>query len=76
MVRELHVYGSEVGVGEAAGDGHQHRGYGRKLLDTAEEIAADSGFGKVAVLSGIGARQYYRQKLGYKQDGPYVTKRL
>ncbi|WP_353634041.1 hypothetical protein ABSL23_13040 [Halobacterium sp. NMX12-1] len=25
---------------------------------------------------GIGARQYYKQKLGYRQDGPYVSKRL
>jgi elongator complex protein 3 len=76
IVRELHVYGSEVAVGEAAGDGHQHRGYGRRLLDKAEEIAADAGYEKLAVLSGIGVREYYREKLGYKQDGPYVSKRL
>ncbi|WP_269785380.1 hypothetical protein [Halobacterium noricense] len=25
---------------------------------------------------GIGARQYYKQKLGYRQDGPYVSKQL
>ena len=29
-----------------------------------------------AVISGIGVREYYRQKLGYHQDGPYVSKRL
>ncbi len=76
VVRELHVYGNEVGVGEGAGDGHQHRGYGRRLLGRAEAIAADAGFETLAVLSGIGVRQYYREKLGYKQDGPYVSKRL
>ena len=76
VVRELHVYGSEVGVGEAAGDGHQHQGYGRRLLARAEELAADAGYVKLAVLSGIGAREYYREKLGYIQDGPYVSKRL
>jgi elongator complex protein 3 len=87
VVRELHVYGSQVGVGEAAtaddGEGgdepvgeHQHQGYGRRLLAKAERLAADAGYRKLAVLSGIGVREYYRQKLGYKQDGPYVSKRI
>jgi elongator complex protein 3 len=71
------VYGSEVGVGDSAGEGgHQHRGYGRQLIARAEELAADAGYEKLAVLSGIGVRQYYREKLGYRQDGPYVSKRL
>jgi len=74
LVRELHVYGSEAGLG---GEGDwQHRGYGRRLLREAEDIAADAGFGKLSVISGIGVRQYYREKLGYHQDGPYVSKRL
>jgi len=77
LVRELHVYGQQVGVGAESGDGqHQHRGYGRRLLAEAERIAADAGFSKLAVLSGIGVRGYYREKLGYRQDGPYVTKGL
>ena len=77
LVRELHVYGSEVGVGEAAGgDDHQHSGYGRRLLAEAERLAAEAGFRKLSVISGIGAREYYREKLGYYQDGPYVSTRL
>ncbi|WP_423744373.1 tRNA uridine(34) 5-carboxymethylaminomethyl modification radical SAM/GNAT enzyme Elp3 (plasmid) [Haladaptatus sp. SPP-AMP-3] len=77
VVRELHVYGTEVGVGATSEDTqHQHRGYGRKLMAKAEEIAADASYDKVSVISGIGAREYYRNKLGYHQDGPYVSKRL
>ena len=76
LVRELHVYGNEVGVGEAADGNHQHEGYGRRLLREAEDLAADAGFEKLSVISGIGAREYYREKLGYYQDGPYVSKRL
>ncbi|MFP8955479.1 tRNA uridine(34) 5-carboxymethylaminomethyl modification radical SAM/GNAT enzyme Elp3 [Natrialbaceae archaeon A-CW3] len=77
LVRELHVYGSEVSVGdESAGDQHQHQGYGTQLMERAEELAADAGYDKVSVISGIGAREYYRNKLGYHQDGPYVSKRL
>ncbi|GAB3029238.1 tRNA uridine(34) 5-carboxymethylaminomethyl modification radical SAM/GNAT enzyme Elp3 [Natronobiforma cellulositropha] len=77
LVRELHVYGTEVTMGEDGGDGqHQHRGYGRRLMDRAETLAADAGYEKLSVISGIGARAYYREKLGYHQDGPYVSKRL
>jgi len=76
VVRELHVYGREVAVGEDADAGQQHRGYGRRLVRRAEDIAASAGFEKLAVLSGIGVREYYREKLDYRQDGPYVSKRL
>ncbi|AEH37047.1 tRNA uridine(34) 5-carboxymethylaminomethyl modification radical SAM/GNAT enzyme Elp3 [Halopiger xanaduensis] len=77
LIRELHVYGSEVTMGdEGETDQHQHRGYGRRLMEKAEELAADAGYDKVSVISGIGAREYYRNKLGYHQDGPYVSKRL
>ena len=77
LLRELHVYGTEVGVGDNTADGqHQHRGYGRRLMERAEELAVDAGYDKLSVISGIGARQYYKQKLGYHQDGPYVSKRL
>jgi elongator complex protein 3 len=81
VVRELHVYGSQVGVGDIADEAnpveqHQHQGYGRQLLDRAEELALDAGYNKLAVLSGIGVREYYREKLDFRQDGPYVSKRL
>ncbi|MGA9401105.1 tRNA uridine(34) 5-carboxymethylaminomethyl modification radical SAM/GNAT enzyme Elp3 [Haladaptatus sp.] len=77
LVRELHVYGSEVTVGAASeATQHQHRGYGRKLIAKAEELAADAGYDKLSVISGIGAREYYRNKLGYHQDGPYVSKQV
>ncbi|MFC6835270.1 tRNA uridine(34) 5-carboxymethylaminomethyl modification radical SAM/GNAT enzyme Elp3 [Halomarina ordinaria] len=76
LVRELHVYGNEVGVGLDSDDGFQHKGFGRRLLREAERRAADAGYGKLAVISGIGVRQYYREKLGYVQDGPYVSTRL
>lgn len=73
IVRELHVYGSEVSLGSDS-DEYQHTGFGRKLMAKAEELTQDAGYNKLAVISGIGARQYYKQKLGYRQDGPYVSK--
>ncbi|MFB6281865.1 MAG: tRNA uridine(34) 5-carboxymethylaminomethyl modification radical SAM/GNAT enzyme Elp3 [Haloferacaceae archaeon] len=77
LLRELHVYGSEAALGGGDGDGAwQHRGYGRRLVRAAEDRARADGFGTLAVISGVGARRYYREKLDYRQDGPYVSKRL
>jgi elongator complex protein 3 len=75
LLRELHVYGGEVGF-DGDGDGHQHQGYGRRLMAEAERQARAAGYRKLAVIAGIGARRYYREQLGYHQDGPYVSKRL
>lgn len=76
LLRELHVYGSLVSLGKAAGDREwQHRSYGNRLLDEAEEIARGGGFAAVAVMSGIGVRPYYRRH-GYERRGPYMVKRL
>ncbi len=76
IVRELHVYGSMVPVGQKAGEKDwQHRGYGSELLENAESIAEEAGYSKLAIISGIGVRDYYR-KLGYEPDGPYMSRKL
>jgi elongator complex protein 3 len=76
LIRELHVYGSMVPVGKGAGQNNwQHRGYGRELLEHAERIASEAGYRKLSVISGIGAREYYR-KLGYSLDEAYMIKIL
>jgi len=76
IMRELHVYGLAVAIGEEAETGEwQHRNYGKKLLETAENIAASGGYEKLAVMSGIGVRPYYH-RLGYERRGPYMIKRL
>lgn len=72
IVRELHVYGQALNLGEK-GFESQHRGLGKMLMDKAEQIARENGFKKLAVISGIGAREYYR-KLGYKLEGSYMVK--
>ena len=78
IVRELHVYGPQVPVGHSDPLGWQHRGWGRRLLETAEEVARyEFSARKILVLSGVGVREYYR-KLGYfrPSDSPYMTKFL
>ncbi len=73
LVRELHVYGNEVPIGGRGGI--QHSGLGSRLLVAAEHAAADAGRGKILVISGVGAREYYR-RCGYSLEGPYMAKRL
>jgi len=76
LLRELHVYGSVVPIGGAAtGEEWQHRRYGNLLLSRAEAIAAGSGYRRLAILSGIGVRPYYR-KQGYQREGAYMIKSL
>jgi len=46
------------------------------LLEEAEKIAREEfDSKKILVMSGIGVRNYYFS-LGYKKDGPYVSKEL
>lgn len=74
-IRELHVYGVAVPVGES-GEAVQHKGLGKKLVLEAERIAKQEfKCDKMLVISGIGVRKYYK-KLGYKQDGIYVSKKI
>jgi elongator complex protein 3 len=76
LVRELHVYGQLVPVGEKAEDGWQHRGYGARLIEEAERISREEfDARRVIVLAGIGTRNYYR-RFGYERDGPYMVKEL
>ncbi len=64
IVRELHVYGELVGLGERWNGAAQHRGLGRELMAAARERAAAAGYASLAVISAVGTREYYR-KLGF-----------
>ncbi|XP_056419787.1 elongator complex protein 3 [Hyla sarda] len=76
IVRELHVYGSVVPVSNRDPSKFQHQGFGMLLMEEAERIARDEhGSSKIAVISGVGTRNYYR-KIGYELEGPYMVKRL
>lgn len=76
MVRELHVYGSVVPIHSRDPKKFQHQGYGTLLMEEAERIAIEEhGSTKMAVIAGVGTRNYYR-KLGYELEGVYMTKKL
>lgn len=73
LVREIHVYGMQTAVGNVGNE--QHKGLGKLLMEKAESISRDAGFQNLAVISGIGTREYYRKR-GYKLKGSYMLKEL
>jgi ELP3 family radical SAM enzyme/protein acetyltransferase len=77
MIRELHVYGrvKEVGGGGRQGASAQHFGIGKSLLAIAEEISTKYGYKQIAIISGIGVRDYYRKR-GYELRGTYMMKNI
>ena len=75
LIRELHVYSAAVQIGKKSDDSFQHKGIGKQLMAKAEEIAKQNGKDKMVVISGIGAREYFR-KLGYGLEGCYMAKKL
>jgi len=85
IIREVHTYGQMIPVGKklfhpepkgAFWFGVQHRGLGKKLIKEAERITKEEfGLKKIAVISGVGVRDYYR-KLGYRLKDTYMVKKL
>jgi elongator complex protein 3 len=75
MIREVHVYGPSLGLGDESEGEAQHVGVGLNLINAAQELAASAGFKKLAVISAIGTRPYYRKR-GFEIDGLYMTRNL
>lgn len=76
LIREVHVYGSAQGIGSKNQIKTQHKGFGQKLVKTAEIIAKQNGYNKIAIIAGTGTREYYKNKLNYHLDGTYMVKTL
>ncbi|KAH7488423.1 hypothetical protein PRIC2_007036 [Phytophthora ramorum] len=81
LIRELHVYGQLVSAiskskkdaanaapNDAERSHAQHTGFGTQLMMKAEEIARAHGYKKVAVIAGVGVRNFYR-RLGFEVEG-------
>jgi len=75
LIRELHIYGPEVPLTEQKPEAAQHKGLGKALLREAERIAGDEFHAQqMVILSGTGAREYYRSEFGYSSQGDYMIK--
>lgn len=74
MIREVHVYGRVAAIGDS-GEGAQHAGLGRMLIERACDIARNRGYGEINVISAVGTREYYRH-LGFGDGDLYLVKSL
>ena len=70
MIREVHVYGRVAGLGTSEAGAAQHAGLGKALIEEACRQAREAGYGRVAVISAVGTRRYYRS-LGFVDEGLY-----
>jgi elongator complex protein 3 len=77
IIRELHIYGPEVPLTEHREGAAQHKGLGKELLREAERIAShEFQAQQMVILSGVGAKKYYRVEFGYSSQGDYMVKKL
>ncbi|ERL13107.1 acetyltransferase (GNAT) domain protein [Coriobacteriaceae bacterium BV3Ac1] len=74
MIREVHVYGQAVRLGQAD-VATQHKGLGRQLVECACDIARSAGYDSINVISSVGTRAYYR-RLGFEDAGLYQRRKL
>ena len=72
FIRELHVYGQSLEIAKRKLGASQHTGMGKEMVRTALEICKKNKIPRMAVISGVGVRDYYR-KLGAKLDGNYMV---
>ncbi len=87
LVRELHVFGDQIPVGvksiaeqntvQNSSVAGQHMWMGKKMLQKCEEIIKQKypTVNKIAIISWVGAREYYRTR-GYKLQSEYMVKNI
>jgi elongator complex protein 3 len=82
FIREVHTYGQMIALehknietSKQTSKQVQHTGFGKQMMAEAERLAKKSGYKKIAVISGVGVRGYYR-RLGYGLRNTYMVKKL
>lgn len=79
LLRELHIYGNvanTIHYNNKQKNYAQHQGYGQKLVNNAIQLSKSYGFHKIAVISGDGVKNYYREKFNFIDDGHYLIKKI
>ena len=75
FVRELHVYGKVVRHNDKSNKKIQHNGFGKRLIQEAEKISRENCIQSIAIISGVGVREYY-EVIGYVLVKDYMIKKL
>jgi len=75
IIREVHVYGQSLPVGDEKDGAAQHIGLGTELIEQAEKIARERGYLRLAVIAAVGTRKYYEER-GFERGELYLVKKL
>lgn len=75
LIREVHVYGQSLEIGDESNGAAQHQGLGTDLVQRAEAMARQAGYSRMAIIAALGTRGYYA-KLGYSLGETYMIKTL
>jgi elongator complex protein 3 len=75
IIREIHVYGQSLAVGEEQSGAAQHAGLGTRLLVEADRIAREKGYRRMAVIAAVGTRHYYLER-GFERGELYLVKAI
>ena len=75
MIRELHIYGPALQLGNRGKGRAQHSGLGNSLLLEARRVAAAAGYRHLAIIAAVGTRPYYRRR-GFELIETYMMDRL
>lgn len=75
IIREVHIYGQSLEVGEKQRGAAQHSGLGTDLVQRAEELAFQQGYRRMAVIAAVGTRLYYLRR-GFERGESYLVKDL
>lgn len=75
IIREVHVYGQSLELGEEKRGAAQHIGLGSSLIKHAEKISGEKGYLRLAVIAAIGTQSYYAAR-GFSSGDMYMVKTL
>ncbi len=75
VIREVHVYGPALELGDRQAGTAQHAGLGTRLIEEAKRIAREEGYERLAVIAAVGTRPYYRER-GFEQGELYMSCRV
>jgi elongator complex protein 3 len=75
VIREVHVYGPALDLGTSSRGEAQHLGLGTQLIQHAISIARRAGVERLAVISAVGTRDYYRRQ-GFELGELYMARSI
>jgi len=75
LIRDVHIFGQALAVGEDQAGASQHIGLGTRLLQKAEEMAHQNGYQRLAVIAAVGTRHYYEAR-GFQRGELYMLREL